>query len=459
MGLISIGGLGSGLDVKSIVDALVTAEKTPKTNSLDRLETDVTLTLSGLGALNSSLDDLKSAALSLSLSSNFSQRSVSVSDQSFYTATASTTASPGSYNIEVESLAAGSKHETQIFTSGSSTTFGDGTLTFTVGVNTFDVAVSATDTLDTIRDNINAVAGNDGLVSVNLLNNVSNGVDTGSVLTFNSSTTGAGNDLVITYSGDASLADLAPGVATQSASDASIKVDGLTATSATNKFTDIIQDVTIDVSKTHATGITDSLDITLDTAGTKSLISGFVDAFNAFVDVSKQLGSANTDQPGLLVGDYTLRQASSQIRNLFSSPITTATGSFNTLSSIGISTKQDGTLEIDNDTLDAAIESDFEKLDELFSGDNGFATKLRDLVDNYTGVNGVITSREQSLNDQLGKIADDRISLSLRIEQLELRLTKQFATMDAIVAQLNSTQSYIKQQFENLPGFSSGKNK
>ncbi|MET1255033.1 flagellar filament capping protein FliD [Aliikangiella maris] len=458
MGLISIGGLGSGLDVRSIVDALVTAEETPKKNSLDRLETDVTLTLSGLGSLNSALDELKSAALSLSLSSNYAQRKVTISDSSYFQATASSTATPGSYAIEVEKLAVGSKHETSIFTGGATTTFGTGgKLTFTVGVNTFDVDVSATDDLEAIRDKINDATGNDNLVSVNLLNNVSDGIDTGSVLTFNSSTTGAGNDLVISYTGDAALADLAPGVATRPADDASIKIDGLTATSKTNKFTDIIQDVTIDVSKANAVGTTETLDIKLDTDGTKSLITGFVDAFNAFIEVTKQLGSANTDQPGLLVGDYTLRQADSQIRNLLSTKINSATSSFNTLSSIGISTTQSGQLEIDSDTLDSVVNSDFEKLDELFAGDDGFATQLRDLIDNYTGIDGIITTREAALNEQIDKIAEERISLAVRIEQLELRLTKQFATMDAIVAQMNSTQSYIAQQFANLPGFSGKK--
>ncbi|MCW9018438.1 MAG: flagellar filament capping protein FliD, partial [Kangiellaceae bacterium] len=85
-----------------------------------------------------------------------------------------------------------------------------------------------------------------------------------------------------------------------------------------------------------------------------------------------------------------------------------------------------------------------------------FATQLRSVIDTYTSSSGVISSRESSLNEQLGRIANDRLSLDLRIESLQLRLTQQFAVMDAAVAQFNSTQSYIAQQFANLPGFSSG---
>ncbi len=456
MGLISIGGLGSGLDTQSIVDALVAAERAPKQNSLDRLETDVTVTLTGLGGLSASLDEIRSAALDLSLSSSFSKRSVSISDNSFFTATATTDANAGNYDIEIKALAEGTRLESQIFTTGSSTTFGDGTLTFTIGSETFDVEVSSTDTLEDIRNNINDQSDN-SIVSVNLLNNVSNGVDTGSILTFNSSTTGTGNDLVVTYTGDASLDALADSLnQTQAASDATIEVDGLEATSSTNTFTDIIQDVTITAVNTHETDATDSLTVSLDTASTKSLISSFVEAYNGFIQVAKELGSADENQPGLLVGDYTLRQVTGSIRNLFSSTISSATGSFTSLSSIGISSTQEGTLEIDSVALDEAINSDFENFGNLFAGDDGFATQLRDLIDDYTGSDGIITTRESSLNAQLDDIADQRINLDLRIQALQFRLTNQFAIMDALVAQSNSTQSFITQQFANLPGFSSG---
>jgi len=454
MGLLSIGGLGSGLDVSSIVDALVAAERAPKQRSLDRFETDVTVTLTGLSGLNSALDELRSSALDLSLSSSFDKRSVTTSSDEFFSATAGSTATPGEYDIEVTSIAQGSFHKSSVFTGGSGTTFGIGTLEFSDGTNTFNIDVSATDTLEDIRNNINAATDN-SFVSVNLLNNVTEGLDTGSVLTFDSSTLGTGNDLSVTFTGDTSLADLSTSlVSTQSASDAGIEVDGFVASSSTNTFSDIIDGVTINVDKIQATpGETETLTVALNTSSTKSLISAFVETYNAYSEVTKQLGSASTEEPGLLLGDYTLRQASSQIRGLLSSTISGVTGDFNSLPSIGITTKQDGTLEIDNERLDAALASDFDQFESLFAGDDGFATQLRDIVSNYTGSSGIITSRESSLNSQLDRIADDRLNLELKIEKLQFRLTNQFATMDAIVAQMNSTQSYIAQQFDNLPGF------
>jgi len=204
MGSITLGGLGSGLDVGAIVEALVNAERAPKQNSLDRLEADVTVTLTGLGGLGAALDELRSSALDLSLSSSFSKRSVSISNDEFFTASATSSASSGDYDIEVTALAQASQDQTSIFTGGSETIFGVGTLTFTVGTESFDIEVSATDTLEDIRNNINESTDND-LVAVNLLNNISDGVDTGSILDYNSLTTGLGNDLVVTFTGDASI--------------------------------------------------------------------------------------------------------------------------------------------------------------------------------------------------------------------------------------------------------------
>lgn len=457
MGLISIGGLGSGLDVASIVEALVNAERAPKENSLNRFEADVTVTLTGLGGLKAALDELSSAALDLSLGSSFSKRSVSISDDSFFTASATSAASAGQYEIEVISLAQGSFQKSNVFTGGSSTTFGTGgTLTFTVGSETFDIVVSASDSLNDIRNNINAATDNE-LVSVNLLNNVTELPDTGSLLTFDSSTLGAGNDLVVTFTGDASLADLSTALtSTQSASDSAIVIDGISATSNSNTFTDVIQDITINLTDANS-GSTETLTVEVDTASTKLLISAFVQAFNAFTEVTKSLGSAESSAPGILLGDSTLRIVSSQVRNLFSSTISSVTGSFNSLSSIGIQSTQQGTLEIDDDALDNAITTSFDQFDELFASEDGFATQLRDLINTYTKSTGVISSRETSLNSQLDRIADDRISLNLRIESLQLRLTNQFAVMDAIVAQFNATRSFITQQFENLPGFGNNK--
>jgi len=464
MGLISIGGLGSGLDVSSIIDALVTAERAPTENRLNRLEASASLTLTGLGSLSASLDELRSAAAELSYASSFSQRSVTISDTDFYTATATTTASAGSYDIEVESLATASTGDSQIFTGGSTTTFDDGTLTFSLGGDDFTISVAATDTLADIQDNINEASGND-FVTVSLINNVTDGMDTGSVLTYTSTKTGAGNDLDVTYTtntgdtGPVSLATLSDDITFSAGTDASIKIDGFTATNDSNTFTDVIDNVTINILKEAETaGDTESLTVALDTSSTETLITGFVAAFNAFADVIKELGDANDlDNPGLLVGDYTLRQSENQIRNLIASTVDSITGEYDSLSSIGITTTQTGQLEIDDDFLSDALSGNFDDFEALFAGDDGFATSLLALVDEYTGGEGSLTSREETIAEQLSSIDDERLTLALRIETLTIRLTKQFSAMDIAVNQFNSTGSFLATQLANIPDYGNKK--
>ena len=79
------------------------------------------------------------------------------------------------------------------------------------------------------------------------------------------------------------------------------------------------------------------------------------------------------------------------------------------------------------------------------------AGALDDLLDNFLQSGGFIASREESLNDGLEDIADDRIRLDDRISSLEARLIRQFSALDALVAQFNQTSSFLTQQLANLP--------
>ncbi|WP_144395163.1 flagellar filament capping protein FliD [Pleionea sediminis] len=457
MGLIQFGGLGSGLDVNSIVSALVEAERAPKQLSLDRQEANLQFTLSGLGSLKSALSNLKSAAEKLADQDIYNNRKVTTESNEFFSASASSTAAVADYDIEVVSTAQGSKLTSNVFTGGPTSTFGTGgTLTLTAGAETFFIDVESTDTLEDIKDNINAATDNFG-VNVNLLDNVTVGVDTGSVLSFNSSVTGSGNDLAITYTGDASLADLSDNLNTdQSATDASINIDGFSATSQDNTFDDILEGVTITTLVANTASETTSLSIDLDKSSIKNQIENFVKAYNEYFSTAKELGQSNEGAEGVLLGDYTLRQATSQIRNLFAQSISSVSGDFDSLSAIGITTTKSGSLSLDSGTLDDALSNNFDQFDELFTGDNGFAEEMSSLIDQYVGSNGSITSRQESINNQLANVTDERIALNYRIQLLETRLSKQFAAMDTTVAQFNNTADYLAQQLANLPGFSSG---
>ena len=131
---ITLGTFGSGLDVESIVKALVDADIAPKTNSLDRRETGLKAELSAVGSLKSVLSDLDKSLADLGDGSAFDLLSIDTPAAVDILQTGSP--SVGQYSIEVDSLAASQVLATQGFTS-SSTVVGSGTLSISVGTPTY----------------------------------------------------------------------------------------------------------------------------------------------------------------------------------------------------------------------------------------------------------------------------------------------------------------------------------
>ncbi|SIQ43294.1 flagellar filament capping protein FliD [Aquipseudomonas alcaligenes] len=189
-------GVGSGIDIDSIVTALVNAEKAPKTQQLDRLEKTTTSRFSALGTLKGSLSALQTSIQGLNKSSIFDSRTASSTSTSVLTAKASTSAIAGKYSVQVEQLASGSKVGLQSVSS-SSATFSSGTLTISAGSSSFEVDVTAANnTLAGLRDSINT-AGKSAGISATIVSDSS-----GSRLVLSSGKTGEGNDIKVVASED-----------------------------------------------------------------------------------------------------------------------------------------------------------------------------------------------------------------------------------------------------------------
>ena len=79
------------------------------------------------------------------------------------------------------------------------------------------------------------------------------------------------------------------------------------------------------------------------------------------------------------------------------------------------------------------------------------AENLNQVIDSFLQSGGSIAAREEGINDRLDDIALDREKLELRIASLEARLIKQYAALDSLIAQFNSTSGFLTQQLANLP--------
>ena len=447
---ISSAGIGSGIDVNTLITQLVEAEGVDKSNRLDFNEAEYLGDISAFGSLKSALSIFQGAVRDLQDTADFQLRSALSSNDEVFTATADETADVSQYGIEVVQLAQAHK---LITTSGfaDTDTIGDGTLTFTQGADSFSLTIDATDTLTDIRDAINAASDNTG-VSASIIN-----VDSGQQLVFTATSSGLDNAITITaVDGDGEDLDafgLSRLVNAQlntpsAAQDGQIKVDGQLISSNNNTFSDVLDGITINV------GAGEQLTVAQDREAITFKIDTFIANYNGLVDTFNTLGSydAATESAGLLLGDSTLRGISTLIRQEISSSVTGLTGPFSTLAELGITTDEEGKLSLNSETLNTALDSNFDQVGQLFAASNGIANTLDTAIEGYIGSNGIIDSRTAGIQVSVDDIADQREALDRRLVSLESRLLSQFTAMDILVSSLQNQSNFLTQQLANLPG-------
>lgn len=449
-----ITGLGSGIDIDSIVSALVSAEKAPKTAQLDRLEKATTAKVSSLGSLKSALSTFSTALSDLNDLSLFNKRTATSSDSSRITASADKTALAGKYSIEVTSLASSSKIASGTVSGTSSASFATGgSLTVGLGSDSFNIQVADGASLKDVRDAINTQLGEKGITA----NIVTDPVANTSQLVLSSSKQGAGNDLTLSVADAGSdLQQLVTNMpaAISTAANAVFKVDGLEIQSESNEVSGVIEGVTFNLLTAEA-GKTTTLTIGDNTSAVKTSLKTFVDAYNKLISTTTSLTSVvavgDGEEPvtGDLVGDATVRSLLSGLRKEFG---TTVSGDIRALSDLGITTDKSGKLVIDDTKLDEVLKSNYDAVGEFLAGDSGLLTRLDTSIEGYIKTGGILEQRVSGLQSTLKNVDDQREALDLRISKIQTRLYAQYNAMDALVAQLSSTSESLASALESLPG-------
>jgi flagellar hook-associated protein 2 len=474
MATITSTGIGSGLDVNSIVTQLVALERRP----IDQLQTEASkldARLSSFGKIQSYLDTLRSASRSLTDTSTWKAATASSSDSAAVSATVASGSTPGSYSVQVTDLAAAQMNASSPL--GSSTApLGQGTLTFDIGTWADDLSgftpktgsssVSITigpgeDTLDKVRDKINATAGLG--VRATIVNDAN-----GARLVMQSRSTGAENgfrvqvtDADLLDNDDSGLSRLAydpengidVGHRNQPALNAKATINGLPVESATNTMSDVIDGMSLTLSKKTTAAV--DVTVSRDTASMRKSIDGFVGAYNELVKLLRDQTKfdAASKSAGPLQGDRTAIAILGQLRTAMSGS-SSASSVFGRASDIGLSIQTDGTLKVTTSKLDGAMG----KLDELqkffatatdSSATNGLADRLRLLSDRLIGAEGALPSRQEGLRKLKSTNSDRQQALEDRVAATEKRLRAQYQTLDANMARLSSLQNYVGQQITN----------
>ncbi len=468
-GTISSAGIGSGLDVNSIVTQLMAIESQPLT-ALQTKATTIQSTVSEYGKIKSDVSTLNDLAAKLSNKTTWAQ----TTSNSSSTAITPTTngSSAGTYTVQVNSLA--SVQTIAGLPVAPTTTVGAGTLHLELGTWTtpasgapsfaasgtpaVDVTVAATDTLADVRDKINSAgAGVTALIMTDA---------SGSRLLIRSNATGVANGFRTSVTdadgnnGDAAglsaLAyDPSTGVSqmtqSQAAANASATINGLAVSSASNTLANIVDGLTLNLSSTTTTPVT--VNVVTDTATLTKTLTDFAAAYSA---VYKLIAADTKYDPtsklgGILQGDSAAVGLQNQLRALAGGQ-SGASSVFSHLSDVGLQIQSDGSMTVDSTKVANAL-GNLAEVTKMFANvnaadptQNGFGKRFRDATNAMLGIDGSLSTRTTGLGAALRRNQDDQDSLNLRLAATEKRLRAQYTALDTAMATLTTQSSYLTQQ-------------
>lgn len=435
--------VGSGLDIPSLVSQLVAAERAPTQNRINTAGTAATAKLSALGTIKSSLSSLQGAMESLSKSATTASFKANVPTDAGFTASTSTGAVAGSYQVEVVSLSTAQKLTSGAFQKDAA--IGQGTLSLAWGTdNTLEVEIAADSKLEDIAKAINTAAGGKGVTASIITANdgqhlVLNSVDAGTAGAIRVSASGTGLDA---FSWDGTSGNLTEAV---KAADAKVVVDGFERTSSSNSISDLIPGITLTLTKAGE-GTKSTLTVSQDNTSLKTNLQAFVAAYNSTTTVLRSSSSYNatSNTAAALTGDALVRGLQQQMRTLVS-------GNVSDLKTLGVSIALDGTLTLDSGTFEKAIAADPTGAAVLFGAEGKLTSGLKTIITSQLdSTSGVLAQRTDNLNKQIKKLERELDDLDLRMEKVAARYTAQFTAMDQLVTQMQSTSDYLTQQLASL---------
>ncbi|MFM7625131.1 MAG: flagellar filament capping protein FliD [Gammaproteobacteria bacterium] len=449
MSTVQASGLGSGLDVNSIVTQLVAAERAPAQQRLDRAQSGLDTKISALGTLRGALSTFQTSVEALRKESLSPARRTEVSDATVLRATAKTGAATGTYSVEVLALATAHKIASQAYAGGVGATVGTGTLTFGHGDAGFDVVVAAGTTLAQLRDSINNAAANGG-IRASIVQ-----ADDGARLVLTATASGSAQAIRVTAAdaqGGLDSLVFDPGTSTpmserSPAADAQAKIEGFLVSAAGNTIASAVQGVSFELLAAKP-GTSLTVSVSEDTAGLKDKIGKAVSDFNAAASTIARLRAYDpaTRAGGALVGDAMLLGIESRVRRDLAATVAPSGTAPTMLAAIGISMGANGRLEVDDAKLAAALRSDAAGVTRLFAGEGGIAKRLATTLDGAISAGGQMTSRTESLQAQKRDLQKARETLELRMQALETRYRTQFTSLDSLLSGLQSTGNYLARQ-------------
>ena len=437
----------SGIDVTSAVASIIAADRAPETV----WQSEQTTLSSETSAIQQLEDESSSLTVSLQALGDplgaLSSVGASSSNTAAVTALAAPGAASGTHTVVVNNLATtGSWYSSEENSNSATLPAGSFQITSSGGATTTFTVGNGVDTLDQLATAVNNA---DIGVTASVVND-----ENGARLAIVANNSGADADF--TVSSSSGLTFTRAGSAAQ---DASLDVDGVPVSSASNTVDGAIAGVTLTLTGTDTASTPATITVSPDTSGIESAVSNFVTNYNSLItDLSSQFTfSTSTSSEGVLSGDSTARAL--QEDTLAAANFSSGSGTYQNLASLGITTNQDGTLSLDTAQLDQAVSSNYGSVVTFFQGDNvnaGFASSLISTLSNYTDPSqGAFTVDLQSISSENQDLTNEINTFELYIATQQTLLTTEYNNANIALQQL---PNQIKQVQALLGDDSSGSN-
>jgi flagellar hook-associated protein 2 len=276
--------------------------------------------------------------------------------------------------------------------------------------------------------------------------------------------TGASNSFTLSskQTNDSAVSVVNFGTQLQAAENATLTVNGVAISSSTNKVTDAIAGTTLDLFTTTSGAA--NLDFTRDTTAVKANLKALVTAYN---DANSMLGVVSDPKSTVetygatLVGNSTVSNVRTQMRNMMTTSSNTPSGNMTALRDIGITISRTGELEIDQVKMDAALQNNYDQVVTMLTANkenqsalstlnggvsNEAVKKLTSLLD----ASSPLTTQSTNLTTKISKYKAELDKLEIRMKEMLARYKKQFAAMESMVGESKSLQTGLKSTFEGM---------
>lgn len=458
MGL-SITGIGSGLDINSIVDALVGAEGAPTENRIKAGLKRQTVHISAMGTIKSALSDFQSTLKEISESVELVGQKMKIPDTEGITFTQSSRSPPGNYSVEVLRVA---NRQKNISKSGieSGTDLGTGTLQINLSnKDKFEIDIGAgSGSLSSVAQLINEKSAESGVIARVMVVKNNAGKDVEKIV-YESVDTGSENRFEVkltsqdTGSGLSAL-ETSNMRTISSAKNAKIKVDGELFRSSSNSFKEAIPGVDIKV-ELASVGAMIAIQIESSSPPIKDKLSAFVDAYNKMLGTINSKSDAGSDgNRNVLENNSMVRQIKNEIRNAISTS-TSVNGQSISLAELGIMTNaKSGLLELNESTMERFMETSSHLVQDLFSQeDTGILDRVVNGFKPFTQSGGIIDISKNTAESRISSLETDKDKHTAKMDRFEMLMIQKFTKMDILMAQLSSQNTAISAMLSSLGSY------